>query len=727
MIALSTSVLPASLTGAIPPPAGVLPATPVPLTAQAIGPATAPPKTEFSETLAGLTVAASPDAMAWCEVVVGKAAKPGKAGAAPPLELPTTAAPIPPTESSPGGSAPVTDLPSPAKKGQDVAADGKDLPADPGDDAASDTVIWLPSALVPIDLPVVRTKSPPKFDPAPAPVDAAPPSAKAMAEAAPVPVTAPPKSASTKDGTVAPDILVVDTGGSDQPVQTIPFGPDILVDNGNAPRPATTAKPAAPDILVAGAIKTPPADVPAGGQVAPQARDMAKPAAGRVAGPAQPVTVAPDALTAPNTARRAQASPVLSKSGGQTVTALNASAMRQTTKTAMPPATPEDAAAPEVRVGTPAQPIKVAPTIPAPDGALTDVASVPPVATAPVKAAPIKTPDGSPAAAPQQPVRINQLQVGPDILVIDPPVTAAPIRVATIPAAPDILVVGETAPTPPIKFAPLIEPTVQPSAQPTVQPIAQSTAQPPVLPPVADDGAIPASPVQAPTEAAPAVPTTGKVDLPVRAATATTMTLPAAQPQAPAPAAPIALPAGQVFAAAIAAVVQQARRDEREPGDLRAPAMIGATTFDALHANAVAATADVRQAALDLKQDSGLQGMIDHIELLRDGADANDTRIRLVPDALGAVDVSVRRDGDRVHVHFAAENRASAQLLSDAQPRLADLAEARGLKLGQTSVDTGADPNRGQTRQQRADPAQPIRPAAATRAAGPTASESRIA
>jgi flagellar hook-length control protein FliK len=113
--------------------------------------------------------------------------------------------------------------------------------------------------------------------------------------------------------------------------------------------------------------------------------------------------------------------------------------------------------------------------------------------------------------------------------------------------------------------------------------------------------------------------------------------------------------------------------------------------------------------------------------MLRDGADANDTRIRLVPDALGAVDVSVRKDGDRIHVHFAAENRASAQLLSDAQPRLADLAEARGVKLGQTSVDTGTDPNRGQTRQQRAEPAQPIRPARAIRADGSPASDSRIA
>jgi flagellar hook-length control protein FliK len=164
----------------------------------------------------------------------------------------------------------------------------------------------------------------------------------------------------------------------------------------------------------------------------------------------------------------------------------------------------------------------------------------------------------------------------------------------------------------------------------------------------------------------------------------------------PAPAAaqavqPVTQPAAQVFAAAMAAVVHAPpRREEREITDARTPLAIASATIEALHTPAIAATVDAKQGAFDLRQDSGLQGMIDHIEVLRDNADAGDTRIRLVPDALGAIDVSVRREGERVHVHFNAENAASARLLSEAQPRLADLAEARGVKLGQTSVDSGA-------------------------------------
>lgn len=194
---------------------------------------------------------------------------------------------------------------------------------------------------------------------------------------------------------------------------------------------------------------------------------------------------------------------------------------------------------------------------------------------------------------------------------------------------------------------------------------------------------------------------TAKLDLPVRTDAPTATAQPALQQQTPLQPVPAVLPAGQAFAAAIAAAVQQGR-DERESSETHTPLAIAIAALDRLHTPAVAAPADARQAALDLRQDSGLQGMIDHIEVLRDGANAGDTRIRLVPDALGAVDVSVRNDGERVHVHFNTENQASARLIAEAQPRLAELAEARGLKLGQTSVDSGD----GQQRQQQ--PAQPI-------------------
>lgn len=105
--------------------------------------------------------------------------------------------------------------------------------------------------------------------------------------------------------------------------------------------------------------------------------------------------------------------------------------------------------------------------------------------------------------------------------------------------------------------------------------------------------------------------------------------------------------------------------------------------------NVVQPTGEAQHVPLDLRGDTGLQKMIDHIETLRDGADANDTRIRLVPDALGTVDVAVQRSGDAIHVHFTAENPATRTLLTEAQPRLAELAEQRGVRIAGSSVETG--------------------------------------
>ncbi|QQV77018.1 flagellar hook-length control protein FliK [Sphingomonas aliaeris] len=732
MIALSTSVLPPSLTGAIPPvgTAGTG------VAALATGFAVDQAKSDFSETLAGLTVAASPSAMAWCDVIVGKPAKPGRAGAA---ELPDLPVQVPSVASPDDAASALPDMLLPPAAGQDVAVDGKDLPADIAtDDATRDMAadtIWLPSALLPTSLPVARTATPPKFAAAPATsVEAAPIASGAVAAAPP----ATPRAVGTapvKQDPAAPAIPAVDPAGPEKPVEPIPVAPGTPVADGTPTLPEAATKPGARDASVA-VSANPKVAAPAGDRTAP---------------PASPVAVrrgranqAPAAPTVPDKAVRAQKSPATPMPAAPGVPTIQTLAARQTTKSVPLPASPEVVPAPEVPVGTLDRPIAVAPPLPNSDPA-SIAATTSPVSAGPVEASPTTTPDIHIPSS-NQPLPIKASPGAPVIRVDTTGATPAD-RVGKTPVAPDIPVVAESAAPPPIRFAPVAEPI----AQQIVRDVA--TNLDPVRIPVTGAVSSPAAPIGATT--APVVTTpvlttpvvtipvateiVGKTDLPSPAAPAATTAQSASQTQAPVSmtttAAPttapttaqVALPAGQVFAAAIAAVVQQSRRDDREPGDPRAAVAIGATTFDALHANAVAATTDVRQAALDLKQDAGLQGMIDHIEMLRDGADANDTRIRLVPDALGAVDVSVRKDGDRVHVHFAAENRASAQLLSDAQPRLADLAEARGVKLGQTSVDTGTDPNRGQTRQQRAEPAQPIRPARATRTDGSAASDSRIA
>lgn len=144
-------------------------------------------------------------------------------------------------------------------------------------------------------------------------------------------------------------------------------------------------------------------------------------------------------------------------------------------------------------------------------------------------------------------------------------------------------------------------------------------------------------------------------------------------------------PASQVFAAAIRRVARDARPiPAPELQALAAPA-----------GQAVPVTIHTPM-PLDFRQELWPSVMVERIERLRDAADAADTRIRLIPDALGSVEVSVKRDGEAVHVHFAAEQAATRTLIQDAAPRLAEAAEARGLKLGQMGVGGGnADANGG--------------------------------
>ena len=98
------------------------------------------------------------------------------------------------------------------------------------------------------------------------------------------------------------------------------------------------------------------------------------------------------------------------------------------------------------------------------------------------------------------------------------------------------------------------------------------------------------------------------------------------------------------------------------------------------------------QPPLDLTQSRWPQAMVDRIDRLRDDAAMGDTRIRLIPDALGTIDVSLRREGETVHVAFRADQAETRQILADARAELTALAETRGLKLGEASV-TGSTPS----------------------------------
>lgn len=176
------------------------------------------------------------------------------------------------------------------------------------------------------------------------------------------------------------------------------------------------------------------------------------------------------------------------------------------------------------------------------------------------------------------------------------------------------------------------------------------------------------------------------------------------------------LPARQAFAAALAALSPKRAAREDDSNDSHDPvgafAGLVTPTGDTTLPTAVPQVADSQGAALDLRHDRGLRGMIDHIETLRDDANARDTRIRLVPDALGTVDVAVRRDGAAVHVRFSSANEATRAVLTDAQPRLAQLAESRGLSIAGSSVDSGAG---GQSQPRTPNPNPTSRPESARR------------
>ena len=169
------------------------------------------------------------------------------------------------------------------------------------------------------------------------------------------------------------------------------------------------------------------------------------------------------------------------------------------------------------------------------------------------------------------------------------------------------------------------------------------------------------------------------------------------------------------------------------PGEAGVVPTLSPATGAAMAPHQVVAKGAVPEAAIDTRRAEWIETMVARIETAREAAEgAGPTRLRLAPAALGGVEVAIRHEGERVHLHFQTETAAARQLLSEAQPRLAEIAEARGLRLGQTSVADGQagpgghDP--GQRR--RPEPAPPPSRPAPTRAADAAATadaDARIA
>ncbi|MBW8786083.1 MAG: flagellar hook-length control protein FliK, partial [Novosphingobium sp.] len=162
------------------------------------------------------------------------------------------------------------------------------------------------------------------------------------------------------------------------------------------------------------------------------------------------------------------------------------------------------------------------------------------------------------------------------------------------------------------------------------------------------------------------------------------ITMPQAAPVTLASLASANAPMPALFALAMAPERKPAGEGD-QPGDSTAAATL-LTPADAVQL--VAKPGQAERQALDMGRQDWPQKMIDRIEALRDDANANDTSIRLKPDALGRIDVSLRTHADgAVTVRFAAEQPTTRALLADAAPQLNAAAEARGIRLTGTSVD----------------------------------------
>lgn len=301
------------------------------------------------------------------------------------------------------------------------------------------------------------------------------------------------------------------------------------------------------------------------------------------------------------------------------------------------------------------------------------------------------------------------------------PTDTAPIvplaAAAPQPAAP----VGRSASAPLRDAAPAVAAgTARPDAMaPTVRPMAAERAPmtgeaaAPIVPVAAPapQGSIAAAPVTriAPVplpDAAPVVEGSAAIVAPtVRQAVGAPAIAPATPPVTRLADVPVpdAMPVVEAAVRDADTLPPRARRDDDASiagnGPLAAP--------DAAVLRPVAPTGQAAQPTLDTRQPQWVEGMIDRITTLREasGTTGNgETRIRLSPDALGDVQVSIRTGDDgKLHVHFNSDNADAGRLLAEAQPRLVQMAEARGLKLGGMQVDVGTQQQPQQSQRQAQD------------------------
>ncbi len=404
-----------------------------------------------------------------------------------------------------------------------------------------------------------------------------------------------------------------------------------------------------------------------------------------------PIPAAPDTVAKATPTARAAATTVI----GSVVAPVS-----------LPAATAPAIATSVVPVADPAAPAPVSPPltadiVPPPPGPVQAVLPVDPQALpTPMPATAVAAPAAVPVAS--APIAMPLPTPTPAAVLATPIATAAPVASpAAAAAVPSSQKIAATAPI--VALAAPVSPTGV-----TIEPPQPATAAADA-PALAADAPAPDAPAAMPT------PPANRVQIDTRSAPIVALAPPA--PLQGSAGAATTTSAIQAFGSAMrAGLAKDPRLDPTTDAAGTPSAGTAARTEQTL---AVAATGDAQQAPLDLRREQWPHAMIDRIEALRDAADATSSKIRVVPDALGPVEMSVRKDGDTLHVHFTADQAATRAILTDAQPRLAAIAEQRGLKLGGSTVDGGST-GAGQQQQQAASrqPSAPL-PSSPSVAAAP--------
>ena len=291
-----------------------------------------------------------------------------------------------------------------------------------------------------------------------------------------------------------------------------------------------------------------------------------------------------------------------------------------------------------------------------------------PVATPPTAAAPVVKTGGA------APVVTLDVEAKAPAAPLPRPIDPRPMPDTQTPEA--VIVADPAAATTPAEApARTLAPTIN-TVEADDTPLADSTAPAPVAPP---------------TRSATAVRTA-----PLAQTIATAMLhTPQAQPVMLAR----ALAANANLQPALFALAMDRSSDDTETRPIFAATTAATLLQPADAAALIAKPGEAQRQALDMGQPDWPQKMIDRIETLRDNANANDTSIRLKPEALGRVDISLKAHADGVvSVRFTAEQASTRSLIADAAPQLQAAAEARGIRLSQTNVDLSGS---GQSDRQR--------------------------